>query len=184
VNTPARLDSLPAIERACWMALAAAAHDRAHPWRVLTLATVDGEAADARSLVLRDADDLARTLTFYTDARSAKVQQLAAHPLGMLVGWWPQAGWQLRLAVQLAVETDGLDVSSRWARVKLSPTAQDYMAALPPGTPVTSHSPERGTRAHFAVLTASVTRMDWLELHPLGHRRALLAGESSRWLTP
>jgi pyridoxamine 5'-phosphate oxidase len=82
------------------------------------------------------------------------------------------------------VQTDGLDVSSRWARVKLSPAVQDYMAALPPGTPVASHQPEAGTRAHFAVLTATVTRMDWLELHPEGHRRALLAGVASQWLTP
>ena len=57
----------------------------------------------------------------------------------------------------LAVEDDGLEVSSRWARVKMSPSAQDYLAALPPGTPLSRYTPERGTREHFAVIVAQVT---------------------------
>lgn len=180
----ARIESLAAIEQACWQALATAVRDRAHPWRVMTLATVDGERADARSVVLRDVDEARRRLLFYTDARSAKVAQLRAHPQATLVGWWPAPGWQLRLRVALSIETHGLEVSSRWARVKLSPSAQDYLAALPPGTPVDRFQPERGSREHFAVVTARIDEMDWLELHEAGHRRARLAGEASTWLTP
>ena len=84
----------------------------------------------------------------------------------------------------LSLQTQGLEVSSRWARVTLSPSAQDYLAALPPGTPVDRFQPERGTRAHFAVVTAQIEDMDWLELHRDGHRRARLAGAASTWLTP
>ncbi|GAB4040395.1 MAG: hypothetical protein Fur0014_10880 [Rubrivivax sp.] len=180
----ARIESLHAIETACWLALAEATRDREHPWRVMTLATVDGDRADARSVVLRDADAERRRLVFYADARSPKIAQIGASPRGVLVGWWPRPGWQLRLRVSLAVETTGLEVSSRWARVKLSPSARDYLAALPPGTPVDRYQPERGSRAHFAVVTATVEEMDWLELHAEGHRRARLAGAASTWLTP
>lgn len=180
----ARLESLHMVERACWLELGHAARDRGHAWRVMTLATVDGDRADARSVVLRDVDEAARTVTFYTDARSAKVAQLRAHPRATLVGWWPRPGWQLRLHVTLSLHTAGLDVSSRWAQVKLSPSAQDYLAALPPGTPVDRFQPERGSREHFAVVTAKIDEMDWLELHENGHRRARLAGNASTWLTP
>jgi hypothetical protein len=172
------------IEQACWLELGHAAHDRDHPWRVMTLATVQGDRAEARSVVLRDVDQARRRVVFYTDARSAKVEQIAANPQGVLVGWWPQPGWQLRLRATLAIETNGLDVSSRWARVKLSPSAQDYLAALPPGTPVDRFQPERGSREYFAVVTATIDEMDWLELHTDGHRRARLAGGASTWLTP
>ncbi|RVT52832.1 pyridoxamine 5'-phosphate oxidase [Rubrivivax albus] len=172
------------IERACWLELGHAAQDRAHPWRVMTLATVDRDRADARSVVIRDVEEAARRLIFYTDARSAKIAQMHAHPRATLVGWWPKPGWQLRLSVTLSVQTSGLDVSSRWARVKLSPSAQDYLAALPPGTPVERFQPERGSREHFAVVTAQIDEMDWLELHENGHRRARLAGDASTWLTP
>jgi hypothetical protein len=182
--TQARIESLQLIERACWRALAEATRDRQHAWRVMTLATVDGDRADARSVVLRDADEARRQLVFYADARSPKIRQISASPHGVLVGWWPEPGWQLRLRVRLAVQTSGLEVSSRWARVKLSPSARDYLAALPPGTPVDRYQPERGSREHFAVVTAAVDEMDWLELHAEGHRRARLAGAASTWLTP
>lgn len=180
----ARIESLQLIERSCWRELANAASDRTHAWRVLVLATVDGDRADARSVVVRDVDAGQQQVIFYSDARSAKVAQMRTHPRATLVGWWPALGWQLRLRVALAVETTGLDVSSRWARVKLSPSAQDYLAALPPGTPVDRFQPERGSREHFAVVTAAVQDIDWLELHTDGHRRARLAGDASAWLVP
>jgi pyridoxamine 5'-phosphate oxidase len=180
-----RLETLDAIEDACWHELARAAHERSHDWHVMVLATVDGDRADARSVVLRDVDSEARSLLFYTDSRSAKVEQLRRYPGATLVGWHRERCWQLRLRVQLAVETSGLEVSSRWARVKLSTTAGDYLGALPPGTAVQRHQPERGTREHFAVVEAQVREADWLELCADGHhRRARLAGRESSWLVP
>jgi len=64
-----RLETLHMIERACWRELDRATRDRLHAWRVLTLATVDGERADARSIVLREVDEAQRRLVFYSDAR-------------------------------------------------------------------------------------------------------------------
>ena len=72
-------------------------------------------------------------LVFFTDARSAKVQQCNGRPEGMLVMWSQRLGWQLRLRVALSIETSGLAVSSRWARLKLSPAAQDYLSPQSPG---------------------------------------------------
>ena len=180
----ARFESLHMIERACWRELHRASHDRAHEWRVLTLATVDEDRADARSVIVREVDEQDRSLVFYSDSRSPKVTQIGAHPLATMVAWSRTLSWQLRLQVTLEVAAEGLDVSSRWARVKMSPVAHDYLAALPPGTPVRDYTPERGTREHFAVVNARVTALDWLELHPEGHRRARFDAEGSRWLSP
>ena len=120
--------------------------------------------------------------------RSPKVAQITAHPNATLMAWCGQLGWQLRLRVALTVETSGLAVSSRWARLKLTPAAQDYLSPLPPGAPIaamTTHQPERASREHFAVVTAQVQAIDWLELHASGHRRALFdAAGQGRWLTP
>lgn len=179
-----RIESLAELEAACWQELERAVRERGHGWRLMTLATVDGERADARTVVVREAVAAARTLYFYTDDRGAKVRQLREHPLATLVAWSRDLSWQLRLAVSLALEDDGLDVSSRWARVKLSPSAQDYLAALPPGTPVDRYTPERGSREHFAVVRAEVQAIDWLELHPDAHRRARFDGDGARWLVP
>ena len=183
-----RLDSLPAIEAAVWRELASALRDKAHPWRTAVLATADGMAPDARTVVLREIDVDERRLRVYTDERAGKVTQLRKHPLGTLVMWSPELGWQLRCRVRLGVQASGLAVSSRWAQIRLSPAAQDYLSPVPPGTelPQSGEAPEGQTlaREFFAVMEAELLSLDWLELHRDGHRRARFDGDGARWLQP
>jgi hypothetical protein len=180
----ARLDDLQQIESAVWRELQAAPVRRGHEWRIGVLATTDGELGDARSVVLRDFEAGSRTLMVYTDSRSPKTTQLATHPLGTLVLWSASLSWQLRLRVSLQVETSGLRVSSRWARLKMTPGAQDYLSPLPPGSPMARPAPERGSRDHFALLLLHIQSVDWLELHADGHRRAGFDERGRRWLAP
>jgi len=180
-----RLESLAAIEAALWRELEAATRNRAHGWRRQVLATRCGDAADARTLVLRELDIETRTLLFYTDARSGKVPQVAGEARGTLVAWCAALSWQLRLRVRLEVQTEGLAVSSRWARLALTPSAQDYLAPAPPGTPLDpAFVPLPAGRTHFALLSAWVESIDWLELGERVHRRASFDGEGARWLVP
>lgn len=191
---PERLQTLAALETAIWGELTDAARTKGHGWRQGVLATVGEEdgtvLADARTVVIRDVDAATRMLLIYTDARSPKVQQIQAHPQGQLVLWSAPLSWQLRLTVSLRVETVGLRVSSRWAQVKLTHAAQDYMTPWPPGSQLESPTaeapqPERTSRDHFAVIAAEVTALDWLELHAEGHRRARFSDASGGvWLTP
>ena len=183
---PQRLASLPEVEAAIWGQLDAAVADRGHAWRTPVLATTDGQAADARTVVIREVDTRNRLLLFYTDQRAAKVAHLLSHPLGTLAMWSPALNWQLRCRVRLSLEDDGLAVSSRWAHIKLSPAAQDYLSPLPPGAPLQPAAPGHDAvpRAHFAVVIAQVTAIDWLELHADGHRRALFDAGQARWVQP
>ena len=186
-----RLDDLKAIEAAVWRELEAAVSGRGHPWKLGVLATRDGEDADARNVVLREIDPAARELLVYTDARSPKARQIAAHPQGTLVLWSRELGWQLRLKVALSMETTGLAVTSRWARLKLTPAAQDYLSPLPPGStldrpvaPAPASIPKEN-RDHFAVIAVRVRVIDWLELDARGHRRAVFeADQPARWVSP
>ncbi|HEX5686700.1 MAG TPA: pyridoxamine 5'-phosphate oxidase family protein [Ideonella sp.] len=179
-------DDLGALEVQLWAELVAAAHARGHAWRTPVLATAGGAAGvDARVVVLREVDAPARELVFFTDARSPKAAQIDAHPQATMVMWSAELGWQLRLTVHLVLETSGLAVSSRWATLKMTPAAQDYLSPLPPGAPLRAHpAPERGSREHFAVVTAQVRVMDWLALDPAGHRRAVFDGHGARWVQP
>jgi pyridoxamine 5'-phosphate oxidase len=196
MGAPERLQALPEIEAALWRELSRAVHDRHHAWRLATLATVatvpdglppDDVQAEARTVVLRDCDAASRCLLVYTDARSAKAQQAQARPHGVLVLWSPALGWQLRLNVVLVLHTSGLQVSSRWAQLKLTPSAQDYLSPLPPGAPLAGAptvAPVRESRDHFSVLECRVQSTDWLELHRDGHRRARFDAEGACWLVP
>jgi pyridoxamine 5'-phosphate oxidase len=155
-----------------------------HEWRVAVLATLDDGQADARSIVLREVDAPERRLVFYTDARSPKVRQIEASPQGTLIFYSQELGWQLRMQVRLAVETSGLAVSSRWARLQTSAGARDYLAAAAPGSPLDAPLADLGVRAHFAMIEAMAETIDWLELHPAGHRRAVFGGHGARWVQP
>lgn len=181
-----RPDALSLLHARLWEELQQAVAQKDHAWRTPVLATRDGDGVDARTVVLRDAQPAARRLMFYTDARSPKVAQLRAQPMATLVCWSAPLGWQLRLRCRLQISSDGLAVSSRWAQLKLSRSAQDYMAPIAPGTPVAA--PERpllGERSHFALVYAEVAALDWLGLdNEQGHRRALFDAQGARWLAP
>jgi pyridoxamine 5'-phosphate oxidase len=186
-SAASRLDSLPEVEAAIWRELALAAGEKSHPWRLMILCTAGPEGwPDGRAVVLRELQAEARTLVFFSDARAAKLRQVADDGRAVLVLWSSPLGWQLRLRVRLTVETSGLAVSSRWARLKMSPAAQDYLSPLPPGSDLAGHTvaPARSTREHFAVVAAAVESIDWLELHAEGHRRARFDAKGARWLAP
>ena len=166
---------------------------------MLALATVDGDAADLRTVVLREVDASQQTLVFFTDARSPKVAQLQAHPQATLMVWSAALAWQLRLKARLVVQTDGAAVTSRWARMASSPAASDYLSARAPGMalplplsqtqtqpePHLEPEPDTNGPPQFAVVTATVQAIDWLELHADGHRRARFdtAGHG-QWTVP
>ena len=186
--------SLPALEAAIWRELKRASVEREHEWRLAVLATVDGESADARSVVLREVDVRGRQLTFFSDARARKVAQLMRHPRATLVMWSPRLGWQLRCRVLLSLDTAALAAQSRWARIRLTSAAQDYLAPQAPGDMLAQpadHDEARSTPqavpaepTFFAVINAHVASLDWLELHADGHRRAHFESEDARWLQP
>ncbi|MEY2653258.1 MAG: hypothetical protein RLZZ524_285 [Pseudomonadota bacterium] len=189
-----RLTDLPMLEAMIWTELDRAVRGigapgrPAHPWRRAAFATVGEDGPEVRSVVLRDIQVDRRELVFYADARSPKVAQLRADPRGQLLCWSEPMGWQLRLRCRVEVATDGLDVTTRWARIRHRPAAHDYLSPLAPGSPLEAPAaplaPER-VRESFAVLTARVEAIDWLELHAQGHRRARFAiGRSPQWLVP
>jgi pyridoxamine 5'-phosphate oxidase len=125
------------LEPTIWTELIAASRDKAHPWRVMALATLDGEGhPQARHVILREVLSDHRLVRFYTDSRSPKVDQIRCLDRGTLLMWNPQRGWQLRLMVKLTVDDSGPEVNARWKRLAQSPAAQDYLSPLPPGMPV------------------------------------------------
>ena len=177
------------IRAAVWKELSAATHDKSHAWRTPVLATVDGDAADARVIILREVDEEGGLLRFFTDERAGKVAQLRIAPTGCLVMWSPSLHWQVRCHVRLTLDVSGLAATSRWAKIRLTPAANDYLSNMPPGAAL-QDVPGGGSgsgaisRAYFAVVSAEVERLDWLELAATGNRRAIFDSLGERWVQP
>lgn len=182
-----RLATLGEIEAAVWQQLERATSDRHHAFRVPVLATVCGEAADARTVVLREATRTTARLSFFTDVRSPKVAQIESCPGGTMVFWSASLHWQLRVAVALSVHKDGPRVDSVWARVATGGAARDYLTAAAPGAALDDPAGcAVGERGHLAIVDAQIASVDWLELSgdAGGHRRARFEGGRSSWLVP
>jgi hypothetical protein len=152
-----------------------------HEWRMAVL-SADGEESAAGTVVLREVDAPEHRLVFYTDARAPQVKQIGSSPQGTLVFHSRELGWQLRMRVRLAVETTGLAVSSRWARLQTPAGADAYRAVAAPGSPLDAPLDELSVRDHFAMIEAMAEAVEWVELDPAEPRRARFDGGGQRWL--
>ena len=172
-----------------WRGLSRAVHDKHHSWRTPVLSTlaVDG-GVNSRTVVLRGADELASTLMVYTDSRSAKFAELRVNSTALFVFWSQRLHWQLRVKVNVSLLSAGPQVENLWEKVKQSAAAKDYISLSAPGSMLTK-SPDssalpQSNDHHFAVLSAQVEEIDWLELSTNGHRRARFTSTLWEWLTP
>ena len=176
------------IRQRIWIELQRATQDRHSQWRTPVLATVDKEGApDARTVVLRHADAKLSRLHVYTDRRSPKVVALADQPNAILVFWSKRLNWQLRVRVQMSVQTTGPQVDAVWDRVSQSAAAGDYLSPSTPGDRLLDvPAPPRDSTHphHLAILVAQVQEIDWLELARSGYRRALLGADTWQWRVP
>lgn len=168
-----------------WQELRSACTQRDHDWCSATLATVGADGGpQARTVILREADEAAGRLAFFTDRRSPKVAELGREPRACLVFWSRRLRWQLRVQARVSLEFDGDAVEATWLRLRDSAAAGDYLAAAAPGTRLAvAGGADRAIPADHARLAehqlciarAAIDAIDWLELDAAGHRRAIFA---------
>jgi pyridoxamine 5'-phosphate oxidase len=167
------------IAQEIWAQLLRASVDKHHEWRSVVLVTNGlDDWPDARVVILRNVDVAQKTLIFYTDSRSQKINQLLINPNAMLIFWSKKLNWQLRIKVKIDIKTDGEQVKNTWENVKQSPSANDYLSTKAPGQMLEKvHSNQKKdvqNHPHFAILIAQVQSIDWLALNRAGHQRATI----------
>lgn len=160
---------------------------RKRPAHQPSVATIDAEGRPSqRVMVLRGVDWDTRTLRFHTDARGAKVAEVAAHPAVSVLSYDAQAKVQLRLRGQARVAT-GPEIDALWQATH-NYGRRCYLVDPPPGSVVPQGSnglPDWAqgiepsdaqlvpARANFAVFFVQFDEIEWLYLAHQGHRRAI-----------
>ncbi|MGI9523479.1 MAG: pyridoxamine 5'-phosphate oxidase family protein [Hyphomicrobiaceae bacterium] len=193
---PNQRNTLDEIEKWCWSQLLRATRHRRSDFRWMNLATVDNTGTPTtRTVVLREVDKPKRSVAFYTDARSEKISELKAKNAVGLHFQSDRHSTQMRMTGTASFATEERRLMA-WEG--LHPGAKaSYAQPISPGSPIlppaqrSSDTPVeigQGYR-NFTVVDVSITRIDWLELHRDGHRRALFArgphGQlQSTWLAP
>lgn len=176
------------IRQQIWKELGRASRDRHHEWRTPVLATAaDNGLVNARTVVLRDVDAVLAQLIIFTDSRSPKVSEIGSQNDAVFVFWSSRLSWQLRARVNISVQTSGPRVEAYWQQVRQSAGVKDYMTQTAPGTryPDDEKIPDVPSQeSHFAMLSAQIIEIDWLELGREGHRRARILADEWEWLVP
>jgi len=193
-DLPSFYNDLDETLRAAWSLVGRGAKDRKAPAHTPVLATNGSGAPSVRTVVLRGCDREARTLRFHTDRRSAKVPEIEADPAGAVLVYDPQQKIQLRLDCRLSVHTGDEVARQAWAATRdFSRICYQVMrgpgeaVSDPREVPFSSDDSNEGWD-HFAVISALVTRIEWLYLAHQGHRRAEFFWQDGdwqgRWLVP
>ena len=170
-----------------WSVLGRGVADAKHPARRPTFATVSpDEWPEARTVVLRSADQAAAELTLHTDLYSDKITSLRTTPRAALHIWVPQQNLQLRLQAGVTIQHGG-DTRALWDKIP-DHAQQSYGVTPPPGTPIAGaldyvKEPDPAT---FAVLICALTHIDVVHLGD-DHRRIAFSrdrGWAGQWLSP
>lgn len=185
----------------CRNRLIRAPRDRKAPMHTPVIVTAD---VDARVMVLRAFDSAAWTLRLHTDARAPKAQVIAADPRVAVLFYDKGAKIQIRARGTGAIVQEGPAVDAAWTAS--TNFARRCYLGDGPGTgaegPTSGLPPEfEGVepddaqlvpaRENFALLTITLTALDWLYLAHTGHVRAQFtrddpatAAWQGRWVSP
>ena len=172
------------------------------PFHWPVLGTAGSKGPELRCVILREFSRSDRVLVCHTDARAAKVREIARHSKISWLFYHPQKKVQLRITGHATLHADDDFADRQWAASRLS-NRLNYLATEPPGTPIDSPSSgwpdflrhraptlldtERG-RQHFAAIACRIDAIDWLVLRLSGNRRARFqwdaAGLHANWRVP
>lgn len=163
-----------------------------HPFRYVTLATVDSSnSPNQRTVVLRDFDG-GSEFTIYTDCRSDKVAQIGRNDSVSLHFYHGEKKLQLRVTGTARVVSSGEDVEGRWQE-SASKNPESYTSVIAPGTgidhPEEAYEWDLEGAPNFCIIEIRATYMEFLQLdgvkHIRGEKKILPDGkETAGWIAP
>ncbi len=181
-----------------WAMMVRGAADRRSGFHTPAVATVDeaGEPSQ-RVMVLRAANPETRMLRLHTDVRSSKFAQIGRQPRVSVLFYDAHMKLQLRIGARGQLHT-GDDVALAGWKASRAQSRLCYEQGPAPGAAIDGPLPELPVeqrfavadagQKNFAVLMATVDRIEWLYLAIEGHRRARWTwsedGWQGTWLAP
>jgi hypothetical protein len=170
-----------------WDTLALGVADASHPARRPTFATNSPTGwPEARTVVLRDADPDAGTVTVHTDLYSDKIKGLQSSARAAFHIWDAGQDLQIRLQTEVRIQC-GDAVRALWHKIP-DHAQQSYGVTPPPGAPIATalEYVKQPDPATFAVLVCTVVYIDAVHLGA-NHRRVSFSRDrhwQGQWLSP
>lgn len=172
-----------------WSAVLAELEDageKPHPFRYLTLATIDAQSSpDQRMVVLRKFDGKGQFIV-YTDARSKKVKQIKNDSSISLLFYDSDRKIQLTIKGKANVINDGNENQRVWEK-SASEKPHSYTSLKAPGEliddPEEAYHWDLENPEHFCIVKIKATEMIFLQLAGHQHLRSLRTLNNGNWET-
>ena len=184
----------------CWSRLATSVGTPGDAMRSGVFTTRLGEGVTSRTVVIRTVDAAHRLVTFNTDYRTAKANELIRHPHVAWLFYDAQAGTQIRLRGQGELVRDPERTEPHWQSLP-APSYRSFLTARAPSTPtdawaidvnahllvpqpVFTEADIEAARSNFAVVETTIDHVDWVWLAPDGtvrNARAQFSWNGTNW---
>jgi len=158
--------------------------DAKHPFRYVTLATIEHDSPHQRTVVMRKVDK-ALNFYFFTDFRTGKVKQIQANPNAEFLVYHPGKRTQIRVKGRIQIHQQNKLSQEMWERVQ-GEAQKAYNSILSPGLEIADPDlaydwPMEMDDRFFAVLQFIPERIEALQLNGLTHIRVVFSKVGDAW---
>lgn len=190
-------DTLSEIFTDCWARLLYGSIMADHAFHTAVVGTQLDTDVNLRTVVLRSIEPDKKQVLFYTDNRSAKMEEINGNPKVSWLFYDQKEGVQIRLSGDAGIHHGDELAAYHWGKVHES-GKKSYLAIPGPSTGINepgdgleylnSDTDLEAGYENFAVIVTDVNFIEWLSLKSSGHRRAqfkLVADNwKGQWLIP
>ncbi|MEL6305287.1 MAG: pyridoxamine 5'-phosphate oxidase family protein [Bacteroidota bacterium] len=153
-----------------------------HPFRYFTLASLQAnKRIGLRTVVLRKVEENL-DLIFYTDKRSAKIEEIKTHPEVSALFYHPKKLLQLKIVGQANSIADAATLRTYWHGVPTK-ARKDYTSHLAPGTQIMNEQAVdfSENENHFAMVRIQVNEIELVQLQRPEHMRIRFQKVDGKW---
>ena len=154
---------------------------RGHPFKYITLGTLFGQIPHQRTVVLRKVQPNFHLL-FYTDRRSAKVNQIKENSAVSALFYHPKKMIQLQIEGKAEIKENPELLQKIWKSIP-DKSSRDYTTSFPPGT--TNKNPEHIEYLvednHFCMVEIKPCHIEYLKLQRPYHHRIKFVRKGDDW---
>lgn len=194
--------TLEKVLESIWEMIYIGVKDSSKPFHTPTVATINLDQPNLRTVVLRRFDKKELSLTFHTDRRSHKIEEIIENPNAAWLFYDPIERVQLRITTKAVILTSGDFWEEQWKNSKLMSkrcyTILDNSGTIKekPNSGIPEIFLEKGPtkeeiekgKKNFAVIVSKIKHINWLFLKSSGNISAEFNfeenGITQNWIIP
>jgi len=183
--------NLKGIYEDIWASLESAVIDRHSGFHTFSLATVNNDTPENRTVVLRGCNKKAMMLSFNTNNFSNKIKHISKHNRVSALFYDKDKKIQIRFTGDASINNGNSYCKKKWESMSKQ-SKECYYQNINPGNTIDSpnnvitEANEEMSKS-FSIIDINITKIDWLLLSSLGHTRARFTKENyfqGEWIAP